>query len=150
MHQPALSVTLHCPQPSLVHRSNLSPSCWPQDFIFQQTMLRVRDPQPSLDFYTRVLGMTLLAKLDFPSMSFTLFFLGYEKVEDIPEDPAERVRHDGDTHHTRSACSSDRLMCMPYVEAWPQLQQAGAGGGLHCTSPHLMTPWRRGTGCRGV
>jgi lactoylglutathione lyase len=64
-----------------------------QDFIFQQTMLRVKDPKPSLDFYTRVLGMTLLAKLDFPSMSFSLYFLGYEKVEDIPEDPAERVRH---------------------------------------------------------
>jgi lactoylglutathione lyase len=55
-------------------------------------MLRIKDPQPSLDFYTRVLGMTLLAKLDFPSMSFSLFFLGYEKVEDIPADPAERVR----------------------------------------------------------
>lgn len=63
-----------------------------KDFIFQQTMLRIKDPQPSLDFYTRVLGMTLLAKLDFPSMSFSLFFLGYEKVEDIPEDPAERAR----------------------------------------------------------
>jgi lactoylglutathione lyase len=56
-----------------------------------QTMLRIKEPSRSLDFYTRVLGMTLLAKLDFPSMSFTLYFLGYEKTEDIPEDPAERV-----------------------------------------------------------
>lgn len=54
-------------------------------------MLRIRDPKPSLDFYTRVLGMTLLAKLDFPSMAFTLYFLGYEKQEDIPDDPVERV-----------------------------------------------------------
>jgi lactoylglutathione lyase len=68
-------------------------------------MLRVKDPQPSLDFYTRVLGMALLAKLDFPSMSFSLFFLGYEKVEDIPEDPAERVRHAQHMWHIRSAGS---------------------------------------------
>lgn len=58
-------------------------------------MLRVKDPQPALDFYTRVLGMTLLAKLDFPSMSFSLYFLAYEKQEDIPQDPVERVSGGG-------------------------------------------------------
>jgi lactoylglutathione lyase len=58
-------------------------------------MLRIKDPKPSLDFYTRVLGMTLLAKLDFPDMSFTLYFLGYEDPADIPEDPRERVRGGG-------------------------------------------------------
>jgi lactoylglutathione lyase len=28
-----------------------------KDFIFQQTMLRIKDPKASLDFYSRVLGM---------------------------------------------------------------------------------------------
>ncbi|KAI8514850.1 Lactoylglutathione lyase [Branchiostoma belcheri] len=60
-----------------------------EDFIFQQTMFRVKDPKKSLDFYTRVLGMRLLKKLDFPSMKFSLFFMGFEKAEDIPSDPAE-------------------------------------------------------------
>ncbi|KAH7972166.1 hypothetical protein HPB52_008580 [Rhipicephalus sanguineus] len=41
-------------------------------FIMQQTMYRIRDPKASLDFYTRVLGMRLLQKLDFPEMKFSL------------------------------------------------------------------------------
>jgi lactoylglutathione lyase len=60
-------------------------------YILQQTMLRIVDPKPSLDFYTRVLGMTLVCKLDFPDMAFSLYFLGYVKKEDIPEDPTARA-----------------------------------------------------------
>ena len=55
-------------------------------------MFRIRDPKPSLDFYTRVLGMRLLSKLDFPDMKFSLYFLGFEKAEDIPEDVEERKK----------------------------------------------------------
>jgi len=53
---------------------------------------RPQDAKKSLDFYTRVMGMTLLLKLDFPDSKFSLFFLGYHPEADIPEDPAERVR----------------------------------------------------------
>ena len=61
-------------------------------FVFNQTMLRIRDPQRALDFYQDVLGMTLVRQLDFPDMKFTLFFLGYVRPEDesIPDDPVER------------------------------------------------------------
>lgn len=47
-------------------------------YKFNHTMIRVKDPKKSLDFYQNVLGMTLVHKADFPSAKFTLYFLGYE------------------------------------------------------------------------
>ncbi|MEK9212719.1 lactoylglutathione lyase [Sphingomonas sp. 2378] len=64
-----------------------------ESFALNQTMLRIRDPEPSLAFYQDVLGMTLLQKLDFEEMRFSLYFLAYlAEGEAIPEDPAERAR----------------------------------------------------------
>ncbi|XP_053161196.1 lactoylglutathione lyase isoform X3 [Hemicordylus capensis] len=61
------------------------------DFLLQQTMLRIKDPKRSLEFYTRVLGMTLLQKCDFPTMKFSLYFLAYEDKNDIPKDAKEKA-----------------------------------------------------------
>lgn len=41
------------------------------------TMIRVNDLDRSLDFYTRLLGMRLLRKQDYPDGKFTLAFVGY-------------------------------------------------------------------------
>jgi lactoylglutathione lyase len=41
------------------------------------TMIRVRDLERSIDFYTRLLGMKLLRRKDYPSGKFTLAFVGY-------------------------------------------------------------------------
>ena len=41
------------------------------------TMIRVRDLDKSIDFYTRLLGMELLRRKDFPTGKFTLAFVGY-------------------------------------------------------------------------
>ncbi len=41
------------------------------------TMLRVGDLNRSIDFYTQVLGMTLLRRKDYPEGRFTLAFVGY-------------------------------------------------------------------------
>ena len=63
-----------------------------ESFALNQTMLRIRDPKPSLAFYQDVLGMTLLQKLDFEEMRFSLYFLAYlAEGESIPDDPAERA-----------------------------------------------------------
>jgi lactoylglutathione lyase len=43
------------------------------------TMIRVGDLQRSLDFYTQVLGMTLLRKTDYPGGRFTNAFVGYDE-----------------------------------------------------------------------
>lgn len=34
----------------------------------------------------------MLTKYDFPEMEFSLFFMGYEKEEDMPSDPVERAK----------------------------------------------------------
>ncbi len=44
-------------------------------FVFNHTMLRVKDIRASLDFYTRVLGFQLIDHRDFPEAQFSLYFL---------------------------------------------------------------------------
>ncbi|CAM9769627.1 unnamed protein product [Phaeothamnion confervicola] len=61
-------------------------------FIMQQTMLRIKDPKPTLDFYTRILGMTLLVDLHFAEWKFSLYFVGYADPTTVPADPEERVK----------------------------------------------------------
>jgi len=61
-------------------------------FVFNHSMLRVKDPAVALDFYTRVLGLRVLRKLDFPEMKFSLYFLARVSAADaVPDDPGERT-----------------------------------------------------------
>lgn len=65
-----------------------------RDYVFNQTMLRIKDPKRSLDFYTRVMGMRLVRRLDFPEMKFTLYFLAYlndKQATAVPADDAKRT-----------------------------------------------------------
>ena len=62
-----------------------------KDFVLNQTMLRIKDPQVSVPFYQDVLGMKLLDRYDFDDMEFSLYFMGYVD-QTPPEDPAERAR----------------------------------------------------------
>lgn len=40
-------------------------------------MVRVKDPEVSMQFYRSVLGMSLIKTLEFKEAKFNLYFLGY-------------------------------------------------------------------------
>ena len=61
-------------------------------FRLNHSMLRVKDPEVSLAFYSRVFGMSVLRRLDFEEMQFSLYFLANLEAEDqVPEDVAART-----------------------------------------------------------
>ena len=51
-----------------------------QGYVFNHTMLRIRDPKESLKFYQEVLGMSLIRSVDFPEWKFSLYFLAKFKT----------------------------------------------------------------------
>jgi lactoylglutathione lyase len=50
-------------------------------YRFLHTMIRVKDLDASLKFYTDELGMNLIRKRDYPTGKFTLAFVGYGDEE---------------------------------------------------------------------
>lgn len=51
---------------------------------FLHTMIRVGNLDRSIEFYTKVLGMELLRKKDYPDGKFTLAFVGYGPEDTHP------------------------------------------------------------------
>ena len=68
-----------------------APDSATRNFVFNHTMLRVKDITKSLDFYTRVLGFSLVEKRDFPEAEFSLYFLALVDKSQIPADDAART-----------------------------------------------------------
>ena len=62
---------------------------------WQQTMLRIRDPQKSIPFYER-LGFTLIDTMDFPQYKFSIYFLTTLPKDGPPYDltPGTQAAHD--------------------------------------------------------
>ena len=60
-------------------------------FVFNHSMLRVKDPAIALDFYTRIMGLRVLRKLDFPEMSFSLYFLAHLSAQLSAQAPADQA-----------------------------------------------------------
>lgn len=62
-----------------------------QGFVFNHTMLRIKDPEASLAFYQNVFGMTLLRRTEHPGGEFTLYFLACTQSDDeVPTDEDKR------------------------------------------------------------
>ncbi len=51
---------------------------------YLHTMIRVNHLEESIDFYTKVLGMNLVSKTDYPAGEFTLAFVSYGKTKNDP------------------------------------------------------------------
>jgi lactoylglutathione lyase len=63
-----------------------------EGFRLNHTMLRIKNPENSLAFYTHVLGMTVLRRVDFEEMQFSLYFLTKMQSDQIvPEDKSDRT-----------------------------------------------------------
>jgi lactoylglutathione lyase len=62
-------------------------------FVLNHSMLRVKDPTVALDFYTGIMGMRVLRKLDFPEMKFSLYFLHRATDDAVPQDTGERTAY---------------------------------------------------------
>jgi lactoylglutathione lyase len=60
------------------------------------TMIRVGDLERSIEFYTKVLGMQLLRRRDYPEGRFTNVFVGYD---DEARAAVLELTHNWDTKH---------------------------------------------------
>ncbi|MDC8804546.1 lactoylglutathione lyase [Halomonas pacifica] len=74
------------------HPGVQAPTSETDGFRLNHTMLRVKDPERALAFYSRVFGMRVLRRLDFEELRFSLYFLARLEADDaVPEDTGERT-----------------------------------------------------------
>ncbi|MGJ8524730.1 Lactoylglutathione lyase [Halomonadaceae bacterium LMG 33818] len=73
------------------HSELKQPTSETHGFVFNHTMLRVKDIEKSLAFYNKVLGFSLVDQRDFPENEFSLYFLAYvNESAQVPEEDEER------------------------------------------------------------
>ncbi|KAI5807405.1 Glyoxalase/Bleomycin resistance protein/Dihydroxybiphenyl dioxygenase [Peziza echinospora] len=66
-----------------------------ESFRFNHTMLRVRNPEHSLQFYRSVLGMSLLRVHEVPEANFNLYYLAYRRAAKEHEDHEALSQREG-------------------------------------------------------
>lgn len=107
------------------------------------TMIRVTDLDRSIDFYTRVLGMTLLRREDYPEGGFTLAFVGYGGMDD----PTLELTHnwDGRTYDLGGGWGHIAVAAPDLVQTLARLRGLGARvarepGPMAYASPQRAAP----------
>eukprot|EP00192_Tetraselmis_astigmatica_P013791 CAMPEP_0117660314 /NCGR_PEP_ID=MMETSP0804-20121206/6903_1 /TAXON_ID=1074897 /ORGANISM="Tetraselmis astigmatica, Strain CCMP880" /LENGTH=337 /DNA_ID=CAMNT_0005467037 /DNA_START=214 /DNA_END=1227 /DNA_ORIENTATION=- len=65
------------------------------NWTWQQSMLRIKDPAASVQFYCDFLGLTLVDKIDLPQYEFSLYFLmSFPKGSEYTLEPGSKEAHD--------------------------------------------------------
>jgi len=84
-------------------------------FRLNHCMLRIKDPEVSLGFYAKVFGMSVLRRLDFGELGFSLYFLAC--LEEDDEVPAEAA--------ARSAWTFAQKGLLEFTHNWGSEEQEG-------------------------
>ena len=95
------------------------------------TMLRVRNMDASIEFYTQIMGMNQVARMDFPEGKFTLAFVGYEQAAENPIDaktPLLELTHNWDTRDYTLGDAYGHI-AIEVEDAYKTCDEIRAGGG---------------------
>ena len=97
------------------------------------TMLRVGDLQRSIDFYTRVMGMTLLRTTERPEQKYSLAFLGYGSNPEHAE--IELTYNHGVDHYELGTAYGHIAIAVPDAYAACAAIQTGGGAVTRAAGP---------------
>ena len=90
------------------------------------TMLRVRDMDKSIDFYTRVLGMNLLRTTERPEQKYTLAFVAFNEGNKSGDAEIELTHNHGVSDYDLGSAYGHIALGMPDVaDACQKIREAG-------------------------
>ena len=98
------------------------------------TMLRVGDLDRSIRFYTELLGMKLLRRMDFPGGRFTLAFVGYGSEKD---NAVLELTHNWDTDRYDLGTAYGHI-AIGVEDVYATCERIRAGGGKVVREPGPM------------
>jgi len=109
------------------------------NYRLAHTMLRVTDLEKSLDFYTRLLGMQVLRRTDYPDGKFTNTFIGYGPEE---SSPTLELTHNWDQESPYELGNAWGHICIEVPDVYAACEKLG-NEGVAITRP--PGPMKHGT-----